>query len=69
MALWSMAFLGSRPMAALIDGLVADLVSPRVGVLAAIAPLVVGAWGIARVARIDAAATESRTVAAGTERP
>lgn len=56
MALWSMAFLGSRPLAALIDGLVADLVSPRVGVLAAIVPLAFGAWGIARVARLDAAA-------------
>ena len=56
MALWSMAFLGSRPLAALIDGLVADLISPRVGVLAAIVPLVFGAWGLARVARLDAAA-------------
>jgi predicted MFS family arabinose efflux permease len=59
MALWSMAFLGSRPLAALIDGLVADLVSPRVGVLAAIVPLAFGAWGIARVARLDAAAKRS----------
>ena len=42
MALWSMAFLGSRPIAAIIDGVVADLVSPRVGVLTAIAPLIVG---------------------------
>ena len=29
MALWGVAFLGSRPLAALIDGAVADLVGPR----------------------------------------
>ncbi len=33
MALWSMAFLGSRPMAALIDGVVADLVLHGLGSL------------------------------------
>ncbi len=49
MALWSMAFLGSRPIAALIDGAVADLVSPRVGVLAAVAPLAVGWWAMGQV--------------------
>jgi len=53
MALWSMAFLGSRPLAGIIDGLVADIVSPRVGVLAAMVPLAIGAWGIARVSRLD----------------
>lgn len=38
MALWGVAFLGSRPLAALIDGAVADLLGPRVaaGVAAAI---------------------------------
>jgi len=59
MALWSMAFLGSRPLAALIDGLVADLLSPRFGVLAAIVPLALGAWGVTRVARLDAAAAQT----------
>ncbi len=49
MALWSMAFLGSRPLAALVDGGVADLVSPRVGVLTAIVPLFVGWWAIGKV--------------------
>lgn len=49
MALWSMAFLGSRPIAGLIDGGVADLVSPRVGVLTAIVPLVLGWWAIGKV--------------------
>lgn len=55
MALWSMAFLGSRPLAGIIDGGVADLTSPRVGVLTAVLPLVVGWWALHRVARIDAA--------------
>ena len=47
MALWSMAFLGSRPLAGLIDGAVADLVSPRVGVLTAAVPWswAGGPWG------------------------
>jgi MFS family permease len=49
MALWSMAFLGSRPIAGLIDGSVADLVSPRFGVVAAIAPLAVGFWAMGKV--------------------
>ncbi len=49
MALWSMAFLGSRPLAGIIDGAVADLVSPRVGVVTAILPLVVGWWSMSRV--------------------
>jgi predicted MFS family arabinose efflux permease len=53
MALWSMAFLGSRPLAALIDGAVADLVSPRVGVLTAIVPLAVGWWAIGKVEPIE----------------
>lgn len=55
MALWSMAFLGSRPLAGLVDGVVADLISPRVGVLAATIPLAIGGWALLRVARIDTA--------------
>jgi MFS family permease len=35
MALWSMAFLGSRPVAALLDGAIADAVSTRAGTLVA----------------------------------
>lgn len=56
MALWSMAFLGSRPIAGLIDGGVADLISPRVGVLMAVIPLTVGWWAMGKVhplARVD----------------
>lgn len=49
MALWSMAFLGSRPVAGIIDGAVADLVSPRAGVLTATVPLILGWWAIGKV--------------------
>jgi MFS family permease len=54
MALWSMAFLGSRPVAAIVDGAVADLVSPRVGVLTAAIPLLVGWWAMGKVDPLDA---------------
>jgi MFS family permease len=54
MALWSMAFLGSRPLAAIIDGGVADLVSPRVGVLTAGLPLLAGWWAMGKVTPLDA---------------
>jgi MFS family permease len=55
MALWSMAFLGSRPIAGIIDGGMADLVSPRVGVLTAIVPLFVGFWAMGKVERLPGA--------------
>lgn len=62
MALWSMAFLGSRPLAGLVDGGVADLTSPRVGVLMAVLPLAVGWWALNKVARADSAhQMETRT--------
>ncbi|MGH8946370.1 MAG: MFS transporter [Acidimicrobiia bacterium] len=53
MALWSMAFLGSRPLAALLDGAVADLTNPRIGVLTAVVPLLAGWWAMGRVERAD----------------
>jgi hypothetical protein len=53
MALWSMAFLGSRPLAGLVDGAVADLTSPRIGVLVAVLPLVIGWWALRRVEQVD----------------
>jgi predicted MFS family arabinose efflux permease len=53
MALWSMAFLGSRPLAAIIDGVVADVASPRVGVLSAAVPLLVGWWAMGKVGPLD----------------
>jgi MFS family permease len=41
MALWTIAFLGSRPLAAVLDGGVADLAGPRAAVLVALIPLAV----------------------------
>lgn len=35
LALWTVAFLGSRPLAGLVDGALADLTSPRIAVLLA----------------------------------
>lgn len=57
MALWSMAFLGSRPIAAILDGAIADLISPRVGVLSAVVPLAVGWWAMGRVVAENPAET------------
>jgi MFS family permease len=54
MALWSMAFLGSRPLAAIVDGAIADIVSPRVGVLTAALPLAAGWWAMRKVESGDA---------------
>jgi MFS family permease len=54
MALWSMAFLGSRPLAGLVDGAVADLLHPRAGVVVAALPLAAGWWAIHRTDRADA---------------
>jgi MFS family permease len=53
MALWSMAFLGSRPIAGLVDGGIADLTSPRIGVVAAALPLLAGWWAMHRVVAED----------------
>jgi hypothetical protein len=39
MALWTIAFLGARPLAAIVDGGVADLAGPRVAVLVVLLPL------------------------------
>lgn len=43
MAMWGVAFLGSRPVAAFVDGLVADLVSPETATLAAAGVVAAGA--------------------------
>lgn len=42
MALWTMGFIGGRPLAAVIDGAVADLVSPTVALLTNAGILFVG---------------------------
>jgi MFS family permease len=43
MALWSLAFIGTRPVAALIDGGIAELVSPRVAAAVMALPALAGA--------------------------
>ncbi len=60
MGLWTVAFLGTRPIAALIDGAMADLVGPRVAVLVILIPLVlVTAFGVRVLRRTPAAASPS----------
>lgn len=51
MALWSVAFLGSRPLAAGLNGAVADATSVRVALLVVTGILLAGAW-LARPARV-----------------
>ena len=52
MGLWTLAFLGTRPIAALVDGAVADLAGPRVAVLVILIPLVlVTLIGVPRLRR------------------
>jgi MFS family permease len=52
MGLWTIAFLGTRPIAALIDGAVADLWGPRVAILVILVPLVLMALiGVPRLRR------------------
>jgi MFS family permease len=55
MALWTLCFLGSRPLAALLDGGLADLLSPRIATLLILVPLIVsGAFLAGRVPGPDA---------------
>jgi hypothetical protein len=51
LALWSVAFLGNRPVAAVVDGAAADLVGPRWAVLIAISVAASGALLAARLRR------------------
>jgi hypothetical protein len=48
LALWTVAFLGSRPIAGLVDGAIADLASPRLAVLLA-ATIALSAAGMVRL--------------------
>ncbi len=51
MGLWTLAFLGTRPLAALVDGSVADLAGPRWAVLVVLIPLLVVALLAPRLMR------------------
>lgn len=53
MALWSVAFLGSRPLAAAMNGAIADAASPTVALLT-VATLVGFAAVLCRPRRLDA---------------
>ena len=59
MALWGVAFLGSRPLAALIDGTVADLAGPRTAAAVAAAITAAVAVWVARARRRVAAPVTS----------
>jgi MFS family permease len=50
MALWSLSFLGSRPVASLIDGAIASLAGLRVAGLAMVFPALAGCLGLALLA-------------------
>jgi MFS family permease len=56
LALWSVAFLGNRPVAAVIDGSAADLVGPRWAMLIAITIAAAGGLLAVRLSRRVAAA-------------
>lgn len=51
MALWGVAFLGSRPVAAFVDGAVADLVSPQVATIVSTSVVVVCLMVLIRLIR------------------
>lgn len=55
MALWSMAFLGNRPIAATLDGAAADVVGPRWAMLIAIVVALSAAGLALRLRRFDLA--------------
>jgi len=72
MALWSIAFLGSRPLAAAISGMLSDAFSENVALAAAIALILVGAVAsrpALTLPRAPRASTTVGTVANGTRQP
>ncbi len=61
MGLWTIAFLGTRPIAALVDGAVADLAGPRVAVLVILIPLVlVTIFGVPALRRSEGATSTTK---------
>jgi MFS family permease len=61
MGLWTVAFLGTRPIAALIDGAMADLVGPRAAVLVILIPLLlVTVFGVRLLHRAPATELTAR---------
>jgi hypothetical protein len=66
MALWSLAFIGTRPLAALLDGVVAELIGARGATVVLALPVLAAAPWVHRRLRADAArTTEAADAAAG----
>ena len=65
MALWSVAFLGSRPLASLIDGAIASLTTVHVAAVAMALPVLAGAVAIAWVLRRRASRRTTRSEPVG----
>lgn len=59
MALWSVCFVGSRPVAALLDGAVAELAGARAAAIVMSVPTLAVAWWIVRVVRPRVAAEQA----------
>jgi MFS family permease len=62
MGLWGMAFMGTRPFAALINGGVADVAGPRLATVLAAAMALVGAVVLSRAPRVDTRAARAPTL-------
>lgn len=61
MALWSLAFIGTRPFAALLDGLIANALGPRAGAAVLAMPVLVAAVLVHRlIRRRERAAVDQR---------
>jgi MFS family permease len=64
MALWGVAFLGSRPIAALINGAFADVAGPRLAAVLAATMALVGAVVLSQAARVRTDAAQTPTLEA-----
>jgi MFS family permease len=62
MGLWGVAFLGSRPIAALINGAVADVTGPRLAAVLAAAMALVGAVVLSQAPRVRTDAAQAPTL-------
>lgn len=65
MAIWTVMFVGTRPLSAPVDGFLADLFSPRIGATAFALPALVGAvWAVRLIRDADAERDDYRRGAA-----
>ena len=65
MALWSLAFIGTRPFAALLDGAIADAFGARPAAAAMAAPVLVAAVAVHRLIRRRRAAEQAHMAGGG----